>query len=297
VDLLLGIPPQLQHVWDTRHVAYLGSALLLALALLAWRQRHEHRAGRWAAWILLAAGGLLAMGPCLYLDTQRTLVPLPAALLALVRYPLAGGGMYYRLAVIAALGLALWLVVECSRRPWLAWLLLLLQIGDALRASGPWPLSVEPVPGVALLKQLRGDDGAVLNLPYGGGLVPSQRALLLATHHQRPTTALPRMFLPREQMVLRDLWAKAFLADDPHQALRARGIRYVLSELRSHPDAPWVDAALGEPTMEQGGLRVWDMGPTTLTPRDVEELDKQRAIPANGAKPRPRPRGGERPPW
>lgn len=297
VDLFLGIPMELQHPWDTRHVAYLGSALLLALALLAWRQRGEHRAGRWAAWALLGSGALLAMGPCLYVTAQRTLVPLPAVVLALVRYPLVDGGMYYRLAVLGSLGLALWLVVECARRPWLAWLLLAFQLGDGLRASGPWPLHSEPVPGAVLLEQLRGDDGAVLNLPYGGGLVPSQRALLLATHHGRPTTALPRMFLPREQLTLRNLWGKALMAADPRAALRKRGVRYVLSEHASHPDTPWVDTALGEPTMEEDGLRVWDMGPTTLVPRPVEELDKKPTSPAHRGEQPPQPRGGERPPW
>jgi hypothetical protein len=294
LDLLLGIPPELQHSWDTRHVAYLGSALALALAVLAWRQRGEQRAGQWAAWVLLATGALLALGPYLYLESQRTLLPLPAVLLALVRYPLVSGGMYYRLAVVGSLGLALWLVVACARRPRLAWLLLLLQIGDALRASGPWPLMVEPVPGVALLRDLGGDDGAVLVLPYGGGLVPSQRALLLATHHGRPTTALPRMFLPREQVALRDLWVKAFMAEDPAQALRARGIRFVLSEQASHPGTPWVDGALGTPTMEQDGLRVWDMGPTTLAPRSVDELDVEPSGPRGGGPRNPRPRRDER---
>jgi len=273
-DLLLGLPLDPATAWDMRHVAYLGSLLVVVLAMLAWRQRGEGR-GRGAALTLLIAGALMSLGPWLYPDQELWEVPLPALILAKLRYPLATGGMYYRLAVMGSLGLALWLVVECARRPRLAWLLLSIQLGDSLRASGPWPLGAVPVPGAQALAELQGDDGAVLDLPFDGGLVPSQQALLLAAIHGRPTTALPRILLPAERAVLRPLWGQALSAEDAPAALRALGIRYVVSQ----DDDPIVESTvsqhLGAPKLSSGQLVVWDLGPTILVPRPLDELTLQ----------------------
>jgi len=285
-DLLLGLPLDPATAWDMRHVAYLGSLLLVVLAILAWRQRGEGR-GRGAALTLLIAGALMSLGPWLYLDQELWEVPLPALILAKLRYPLATGGMYYRLAVMGSLGLALWLVVECARRPRLAWLLLSIQLGDSLRASGPWPLGAVPVPGARVLAELQGDDGAILNLPFDDGLVPSQQALLLAAIHGRPTTALPRILLPAEQAVLRPLWGQALSAEDAPAALRALGIRYVLCQNGDLTVEANVTRQLGEPTHHEGLLVVWDVGPTTLVRRPLEQLTHPaRTVPNKKRRPR-----------
>jgi hypothetical protein len=287
LDLLIGLPAEVSGPWSMRHVAYLGSATIALLALLAWR--NGRRPGRSAAIALLIAGGLLALGPQLYPVENLSRIPMPAVLLSWLRYPLARSGMFYRLALLGSLGLALWLVVEAARRPRLVWLLLLVQLADSVRASGPWPLEVQPIPGYGLLKSLKGADGAVLDLPYGGGLVPSQQALLLATLHGRPTTALPRMFLPSEQAVLRPLWARALDGEDPVATLGALGIRYVVSSNGDPRLEAKTEARLGPPSQRRGSLTIWDLGPTTLVPRPAAQLEPRRA-PA-GQPPREPARG------
>jgi len=291
-DLLLGIPAQIASGWDTRHVAYLGSMLALALLLLALRRR-EARRGRWAAAALLVGGGLLSLGPRLYLVDQVTGVPLPALLLCLAHYPLAVGGMFYRLAALGSLGLALWLVAECARRPRLAWILLALQLGDAVRASAPWPLEVQEVPAVEILAELEGDDGAVFNLPFDAGLEPNQRALLLASFHGRPTTGLPRISLPSEQAVMHPLWKSALSADDPATALGELGVRYLMSDGSDLRDDERLTKLFGPPDHQQGWLAVWDLGPTQLRPRPLAELEGGRKLARPPAGHRPPPQRGE----
>jgi len=269
-DLLVGLPAQLQAPWDMRHVAYIGTALVVILAALAWRQR-DGRPGRKVALALLVGGGLLALGAWLYPREQLWEIPLPALILAKLRYPLASGGMYYRLAVIGSLGLALWLTVECARRPKLAWLLLGLQLGDGIRASGPWPLEHVPVPAAAELQTLEGN-GAVLAMPWDGGLVPSQHALLAAALHGRPTTALPRMFLPTEQHALRLLWGHAMTSSDPAGRLQKLGVAWVTLQHEDPGLAAEVEDALGPPTVIDPPLRLWALAPTSLAPRSSDEL-------------------------
>lgn len=276
VDLLVGLPPQTGGLLDSRHIAYVGTLLLLALAVLAWRQR-DQRPGRWAALALLSAGALLALGPWLYPVEARSDVPLPSLLFIWLRYPLASGGMFHRLVVMSSLGLALWLVVECARRPRLAWLLLLLQLADGVRASGPWPLPTVPVPGVAHMGELQGDDGAVLELPLSGEHFASQQALLLASLHGRPTTALPRMALPAEQVVQRRLWVPAFSSQDPPAALRALGIRYLMLQSGDTLLEAHITKKIGEPMISDGLLRVWELGPTQLVPRELVEFERARS--------------------
>jgi hypothetical protein len=281
VDLLIGLPGEVTGPWSMRHVAYLGSVTVVLLALLAWR--NGRRPGRGVALALLLAGGLLALGPQLYPVDAMSPVPLPATLLSWLRYPLARSGMFYRLALLGSLGLALWLVVETARRPRLVWLLLAVQIGDGIRASAPWPLAVQPIEGRRLLLELRGEDGAVLELPYGGGLVPSQQGLLRASLHGRPTTSLPRMFLPSEQAVLRPMWSRAMDGDDPSAKLQRMGVRHVICANGDPVLEQRTEARLGPPTHERGDLKVWDLGPTTLAPRPAAQLAPVRAPARPGA--------------
>ncbi len=270
-DLLVGPRILRGDPWLTRHVPYLGSLLLGALALLSLLGKGR-RQGRRTGLILLGAGALLALGPQLYLVDQAAGLPLPAGILALLRYPLVEGGMYYRLAILASLGLALWLVAETARRPWLAWALLALQLADAVRASGPWPLQVVPVPAVERMAEMRGRDGAVLNLPLERGLTRNQRSLLQAALHGRPTNALPRMFMPAEMRALAKLSHDALADEDPAGSLRALGVRYLVAgKLGQQRQRDYV-SRLGEPWVSDKELRIWDLGPTELVPRSAEEL-------------------------
>lgn len=277
-DLALGLTAPLHEPWDARHVAYLGTPLALLLLALALAAR-QARPGRRAALALLLAGAVLSLGPWLFLGTRNTDVPLPALAFWGLRYPLAHGGMFYRLAALGALGLALWLAVETARRPRLAWLLVLLQVGDAVRASGPWPLAVRPVPAAAQLRGMRGTDGAVLDLPVVGGLIAGQRGLLRALVHGRPTTALPRIATVEEIYNTRALWERALGAEDAPRALRALGIRYVIA-------GGAADAArlgpLGPPAAVRDGISVWDLGPAPLRARRVGELSRKPPRPAAG---------------
>ncbi len=279
-DLLLGLPAPVDSPWTTRHVAYVGSALLLALLVHAlWKRRPQR--GRKAAFALLIVGAVLAMGPWLYLNETFIPFPLPAWLLGRFGYPLGDGGMYYRMAVLASLGLALWLAAELAQRPRLAWILLATQLCDAARSSGPWPLEVEPIPAASLMKEIRGRDGAVVNLPFGQDLIPAQRQLLLAAVHGRPTTALPRTMLHAERRRSAGLWEQAFRSDDPAQALRDVGVRWVMAHGDPRAFGIHVAARLGEPWESSGGLQLWDLGPTQVEPHDPAELITPTKPPKN----------------
>lgn len=226
------------------------------------------------------------MGPRLALLDRYTALPLPAALLELAGYPYAAGGMYFRLAVLASLGLALWLAAEGARRPWLALGLALVQLGDALRVSAPWPRPVEEVPALELLSSLRGGQGAVAWLPLqeGPSLVVGQRALLAATVHGRPTNALPRDLLRAEVPGNRRFWASALRSAQPILSLRARGVAAVIEDAEVAPELrpPWLEAppdwteGLGPPTLERDGLRIWLLESTPPRPRPVRELLRRR---------------------
>ncbi|MFH1466520.1 MAG: hypothetical protein ABIO70_19200 [Pseudomonadota bacterium] len=260
-DLVLGMPNSPDIGTAPRQVAYLGTALILVLAIWAWRRR-ELRAGRRAALVLLVAGAILSLGPVLYLTEQPTRIPLPAHLLHALHYPISQGGMYYRVAVIGSLGLALWLAAELAGRPRLAWLLLALHVGDALRASGPWPIPAGPVPGGELLARMEGGEGAILDLPPEFDPADGNLRMLRAAMSGRPTTTHPHISVPWERRELLALWESAFMAPDPDAALRALGVRFVVLD---QPTSVWRAKAdrLGPPWMEVDGLIAWDLGPAS----------------------------------
>ncbi len=270
-DLLLG-PALPADFWEARHVPYLGTPLIVLLGLLALLRRADSR-GRLAALALLITGAVLALGTRLYVTEHVVNLHLPGHLFFLLKYPYMKGGMYFRLAMLASLGLALWLAVETARHPRLAWLLLAVQLADALRASRPWPLEVEPVPAFEDLAALRGADGAVLNLPLAGGLVSGQRALLMATVHGRPITALPRSLRPKEMQNVAEFWRAIFKKGRPDQ-LRNAGIRFVVSDDPYLRDGLPLFPELGDPTTTSGDVRIWDLGAAELRSRPADELGR-----------------------
>ena len=271
---------------ETLHVTALGVALL-ALALWGlWRQRRAP--GRTMGLALVAGGVLAALGPVLYAGGQlrglgSTALPLPVALLEAVDWPTRQGGLYFRYAVLAELGLVVLGAMALRRRRharWVAAAVLVLHVAEGVRASGPWSERTRsPVHGRTLLEGLAGHDGAVLELPVQGPTDGwfGQGALLRAVYHQRPTTALPRAIQDRRHpvhLVVRD----AFRQSDPEQVgavLRSAGYRLVVlpERLVPHVDPPFsiLSAALGPPDHDDG-LYVWDLGPTEV--RCAPALDR-----------------------
>ncbi|MCB9764830.1 MAG: hypothetical protein H6739_33955 [Alphaproteobacteria bacterium] len=261
--------------YDVIHVAYLGLPLLLAVAgLLLWR-----RARGWQAGLLLLLGGiLLAMGPHLAVGEHFTRFPLPANALVRLGYPYVRGGMWFRLTVIAGLGLAVMLAASTAplkRGAWVAWGLALLQLGDAVRASGPWPLELRALPAARVLAgarpPLRQTDGAVLHLPLDTqSKATSPQSMVTAAVHGRPSNGLPRDTLQLEVSALRRLVIQALESPDPAEALRALGFRWVVFQpipgVHARIRRELLIGKLGPP---QGapGFEAWDLGPTALAPR------------------------------
>ncbi len=287
--LFLGPGGENDQAWAPRHECYLGLVLLLGtVAFACWRPSAAR--GRWAGLALLLGGVLLALGPRLALGGGYLDISLPVCLLELARYPYARGGLYFRLVVLAGLGVSLWLTAEGARRhPALVWLLAALHIGDSLRATAPWPLRVEPVRGVEFFRAMAGaQDGAVLHLPLqeGYALAIGQRALLAAALHERPTTALPRDSLQHEIPVFRQFWLSVLAEPDPRAVLRQRGVRYVvldgLEADRAQRFAGFAQA-LGAPDREGEQLRIWDLGPVELQVLPIRDvaLRRARARPGN----------------
>lgn len=281
-SLLFGGGPAAGSVYETVHHSYLG--LLLVLAGLAGA-RFGRGPGRGLGFALTVGGALLAMGPLLalqgrYVSVAGRPLALPVYLLEALQYPTVHGGLYYRYAVLASLGLCLQaarLFAALPRSALWAGLFALLQVGDALRATGPrWPRPSEEVPDLALLERLaddpatEGDDGAVLELPLPGPTDGQlgQAGLLRAVILRRPTTALPRAVLQRAHPLQAALDAAVGAADptDAAAPLRALGFRFVVlpAELRAytHPDEAALRRGLGPPTHE-GALLLWDLGPAT----------------------------------
>jgi len=279
--LLWARPKATLSPYEAVHVSYLGLPLLLA-GLLAGRRE----AGRNLGAALLLTGLLLSLGPWLalggrYLDLGGRPLALPVRLLEAVGYPTRQGGLYFRYAVVAELGLVVLVAAGLAgrrRAALFAWGLLLLQTGDAVRATMPrWPLQVEPVADQAALEAMApppgsgvmAADGAVLELPLQGptdGLF-GQASVLRALFHRRPTTGLLRDVRLHERGVRpildRARRDPAHLAED----LRAAGFRYVLlpRELArfSQPDEASLRRLLGPPGQD-GELLIWDLGPTSL---------------------------------
>jgi hypothetical protein len=275
-DLILGMTDNRTGGWDTAHECALGLTLILAAFWFFWRTRKVHRPGRSFGVALTLFGVILAMGPTLVWTNQHTAIPLPAALLEALHYPLQTGGMYYRMVPFASLGLALILAVSLGKNKrglLLIWGIVGLQCADAIRHTGPWPRPVHPLPSMGFFNSIQGEDGAVLAVPIVASRAPgsAQKALLRQLHHQRPETALPSDMHSTEIHALQALLTTALNSQDPSAALRKQGFRYVLYQPeQNNLDHRWerdqLIQSLGAPS-KQSGFLIWDLGPTTLSPR------------------------------
>ena len=269
LSLVWDLEPVPRSPYEPMHQSYLGLALVLAAgaAAVAGRGQRGRRAG-----LALALGGVaLALGPYLahgddYVRVGGRLLALPVRLLEAVGYPTRKGGLYFRYAALAELGLVLVVAAGLAgrrRAPWLAWGLLVVHLADSVQGTGPlWPRPSEPVPDRTYLQTLGGEDGAVLELPLQGptDAAHGQGALLRAVFHGRPTTALPRDVRPRETPL--PALVRAAVAGDTRARLSQAGFRYVMlpETLRGQLDA---DSAaliprLGAPVHE-GAVTVWDL--------------------------------------
>jgi hypothetical protein len=265
--------------YEPVHGAYLG---LFLLCLAIWATFRARGKGREAGLAMLAGGALLAMGPALaiggeVLSAGGGTIPLPAAALEALGYPTRIGGLYYRYAMVAVLGACILgaqgLATRNHASRW-AWVLLIFHLADSIRGTqSTWPRPAEPIAGYTLMQALEGTDGAVLELPIQGPTDAwfGQAALLRATLHRRPTTALPRGVRDSRGSV-QGLWADAM--DAPNSAasrllLSEAGFRLVIlpEALIPHidPDLFRIETALG-PALRADGLLVWDLGPTEQPP-------------------------------
>lgn len=290
---------------EAQHSVYLGLLLLgAAVGLSAWPVSRGGRGAR--AGLALAVGGVvMAMGPKLgwgdgYVRVGGWALGLPVALLEAVGYPTADSGMYFRYTVLAELGLVLVVAAGLTRLPRAALLaggLALLQIGDSVRATGAlWPRPGEVVPGLSQLREMQGDepDGAVLDLPLeglGAGRVGVE-ALLRATVHGRPTSALPRDLSATEGLAQK-IMDEASTYTFPRGALREAGFRYVVLPVARARDLSAAEQAfvakLGMPS-QTGALRVWDLGPATERSVGLQQWASQGAsttAPISGSSPLP----------
>lgn len=275
-DLLWGMTDASPGLWDTAHECALGLTLLLATLWFFWRTHKEHRTGRSLGLALTLFGVLLAMGPTLVWANQYTAIPLPAALLEALHYPLQSGGMYYRMVPFASLGLALILAASLPKNKasiLLIWGIVLLQCADGIRHTGPWPRPVHPLPSMHFFESIQGDDGAVLSVPIVASRAPgsAQKALLRQLIHHRPETALPTDMHSTEIHALQALLTSALYSQDPSANLRKQGFRYVLyqpeqNSLEHRGERDLLIQSLGAPN-RQSGFLIWDLGPTTLSAR------------------------------
>lgn len=258
---------------ETVHVVTLGLAMLALGVWGAWKGRG--RPGHTAGMTLLFGGVIASLGPVLYLGgVLRGMgplpIPLPVSLLELIGWPTRQGGLYFRYAVVAGLGLStLGAVVLKNHRHsvLIAVGVLVLHVTQGVWASGPWgDRARTPIAGRAALERLAGHDGAVLELPLQGvGSVRLGRpALLRAAVHGRPPTSLPRDD-PRGGVRVRQQLAEAMRAADSRAMLRSHGYRLIVL---SHDQVQQVkpsrrrsESAFGPPD-HRAGLYIWDLGAT-----------------------------------
>lgn len=163
--------------------AFLGWALPLALAVLAWRQRRDAALRPWL--LLFAVFLLLALGPALQW-AGRSLLPLPGAWLGQVP-GFAGSRAPGRYMVVAALALGVLaaLLVARQRRPGLTALGLGALALVELAPFGAPAVALEPSPALARLAAREGR-GAVLDVPFVHSV---QRYVFDQARHRRPTVA------------------------------------------------------------------------------------------------------------
>ncbi|GEM_PF-1358848 len=281
-ELLFGGATVPANPYEAMHVVYLGlPVLVVALAIGAVRRSR----GLGLALALVAFGVVAALGTRLVWTDTFTDTALPMAWLEWFRYPYHRGGMYFRLVVVASLGLSLAMAAACSGggRRWaaLAWVLGAVQVGDGLRETGPWPMTTEPVPHGELMRSIAGRDGAVLHLPPQDRIAQTagQLAMLWAMLHQRPTSALPRN-VTRPEMDATKANELALLAQpDAAARLRERGYRYVVLDTEAPSVPRRVVAQLAVLDAEQvadGPLSVWDLGPARPEARSLDEVLSHR---------------------
>jgi len=263
---------------ETVHVVALGLALLAVAGVGLLRRRG---APGWSLGLgLLVGGALAALGPVLYAGgllrgVGSTALPLPIAILEAVGWPTRQGGLYFRYAVVAELGLVLLAAVALKGRRralYIAVAVLVLHVAEGVRASGPWgERTRNAVVGRKQLEALAGSDGAVLELPLQGPTDAwfGQSALLRAVYHRRPTTGLPRGNMQPNDPV-RGRLSRALGEPDidaAHALLRSAGYRLVVLP-ESHiphvsPALDRLELALG-PASRSDGLLYWDLGPATV---------------------------------
>jgi hypothetical protein len=246
-DMVLGVLGRDLREDRTNHVGYLGLPLiLLSLASLRWRFP-----GQGLGWALLLGGGVLSLGPELHwggslLRVAGKEVLLPAKLLEWARYPLDTSGMYYRLVLMASLGLSILLGGLASRfRPGravaLTWTLGLVSVADGFRSTGGlWPVPLRGDLDRAMLEQMAEDPvvGAVLDLPMRLGPHTGKSYFLAALVHRRPVSGLLRSTLEEGHVVARQRALEGALhAGDAAlvgQLLAGEGFAFLVH----HPEIP-----------------------------------------------------------
>ncbi len=266
-SLLLGTAQGPRSPYEPTHVSYLGLPLLLAALLVGRKER--------LGLALFIGGVVLSLGPWLavsgrYIQVLGGAFSLPVRLIELLGYPTRQGGLYFRYAILAELGLVLMLATGLAGRRYgalFAWGLAIVHGADSVRDTMPrWPLRVEPVAGIEALRAMAGEaPGAVLELPLQGPTDGhfGQAGVLRALFHKRPTSSLLRDVRPHEDAA-REVLNKARLEPDRlGERLREAGFAYVVlpAELArfSVPDEAVLRRLLGEPWAEEGGLMVWKL--------------------------------------
>ena len=260
---------------ETVHVVTLGLAMVALGLWGAWMGKG--RPGYKAGMALFLGGVVAALGPVLYLGgvlrgVGPLPIPLPVSLLEAIGWPTRQGGLYFRYAVVAGLGLsALGGLALKDRRHsvFIAVGVLVLQVAQGVWASGPWTDRARTsIAGRAGLERLAGRDGAVLELPVQGvgSAWLGQPALLRAVIHGRPTTSLPRDD-PRGGVRVRQQLSEAMRAADSRAVLRSHGYRLMVLPHDQvqyvEPDRRRLESAFGPPD-HRAGLYIWDLGATEV---------------------------------
>jgi hypothetical protein len=251
----LFVPPPCQGWPCSRHVAVVGMAVPIALAVLALARRGR-AAGRPAGLALVATGLALALGPRRAVAGRVTPIPLPMALLDLLHYPLHDAHGLYRYVILIALGLAVLATAEAGRWRWgpgLAAVLVGVQILEVALLVGP-RTGCRPVPAASFWERAAGDDGAVLVLPVPPPAPAARDALAAAVLHGRPVSVCPQEVAAEEAAAY---WGSILASPSAARGLRQAGVRYVAV-------APGSNAKLhlGQATADLDGWGLVDLAPT-----------------------------------
>lgn len=281
------------------HVDYVGLPALVVLCagcLVLWRRGARPTAigvaGLAVGGALLAVGewGVTATG---VVELAGRPLPLPARALAVVGFPLADSGQYYRATGLVWLAVAVALGALGGRGAVgaaVAALVGALLVGDGLRATaGLWPIPVDSLAGFRCLPAAAGQPRALpadplrawhqgderltaegpwrLDLPRVRTLSETGRRLLATARDGLPSDAPPaahvRGGFAEHRM---RAWAVAPDAAAGLAALRADGVRRVVawSAPRSDREARVLDW-LGTPDCVDRGVRVWELLPDPVS--------------------------------